>query len=76
MKSTLSLGQQGLSVMCIVCKTAIVEYAPITLAKFDGWVRHYRPARVTFQNTLADGGRIQSLVRVLTAEALNHSPSG
>ena len=36
----------------------------------------YRPVTCTLQNTLADGGRIQSLVRVLTAEALNHSPSG
>lgn len=36
----------------------------------------YRPVTVTFQNTVADGGRIQSLVRVLMADALYHSPSG
>ena len=35
MKSTLSLGQQGLSVRRIVCKTTIVEHAPITSTKVD-----------------------------------------
>jgi hypothetical protein len=35
-----------------------------------------RAAFSTPQNTVADGGRIHPVVRLLTADAPNHSPSG
>ena len=36
----------------------------------------YLFATSTFQKAIVEGGRIQPLVRALTAEALYHSPSG
>ena len=54
------------------------------IAPYDGALPHlngeaielYRFAISTFQKAVVEGGRIQPLVRPLTAEALYHSPSG